>query len=206
MIRQVAIRSFDQNLSYLISNEVTKELIIVDPGDSEQLIAEIEYLQLTPKAIFLTHSHSDHLEGVFGLVERYGVSVYVHKNGIEICKKIGIEALELDELIEMAGFRIYSIYTPGHTDDSVCFYVPKLNALLTGDTLFVGSVGKVSNVDSMKKMYSSISAIRKLPPKTIFFPGHNFGKRPVSQISMERKTNNFLKARNFFVFSKLFEV
>ncbi len=206
MIRQVPIRGFDKNLSYLISDDTSKELFIVDPGDSEQLIAEVEYLGLNPVGILLTHSHFDHFEGAFGLVEKYGIPVFVHKKGIETIQKTGLFVLEMKNKFLLNDTEILAFHTPGHTQDSVCFYVPKNEALLTGDTMFVGSVGKVKSVSDMKNLYSSISMIRKLPPKTIIFPGHHYGNRPASIISRERKQNEFLKARNFFVFSKLFVV
>lgn len=206
MIRQVSIRGFDKNLSYFIFDQSSKELIIVDPGDSELLIAEIEIDNLIPKAILLTHSHSDHLEGVFGLVEKYNIPVYINKNGIEILSKMGIAAREVPINIRLGDFDINCIHTPGHTDDSVCYYIPKLDSIITGDTMFVGSVGNTSSVGAMKQLYKSISFLRKLPPKTIIFPGHDYGKRPVALLISERKCNEFLKARNFFMFSKLFKV
>lgn len=206
MIRQVPIRGFDKNLSYFISDDTTKELFIVDPGDAEQLIAEIEFLNFIPKAILLTHSHPDHFEGVFGLIERYNIPVYIHKNGISALKKFNIYAQELNNKIIFSNTEIFVFFTPGHTPDSVCFYVPKFRALISGDTVFIGSVGKVSTVDEMKDLYSSISMIRKLPPNTVIFPGHDYGKRPAGLITYEKKYNEFLKARNFFVFSKLFNL
>ncbi len=206
MIRQVPVRSFNKNFSYLISKNGSKDLIIVDPSDSEQLIAEIEFESFIPKMIILTHSHKDHIDGVFGLIEKYGVPVFAHKNALSKLQKYGISAEEIPEKIIVQSLEINSIYTPGHSDDSICYYIQEENALISGDTLFVGSVGKVPDVLAMKNLYNSLSVIRKLNPKTLIFPGHDYGIRPVAQLYYEKKNNEFLKARNFFVFSKLFQV
>jgi glyoxylase-like metal-dependent hydrolase (beta-lactamase superfamily II) len=206
MIRQVPICGCEKNLSYLITDLKTKEIVIVDPGYAQQLIAEIEIEGYIPKAILLTHSHFDHFEGAFNLVEKYNLPIYIHENGLEAVKSFGILALGLKSKFVLNDTEILPFYTPGHTMDSVCFYVPKYKSLITGDTVFIGSVGKVSSVSNMKQLYNSISMIRKLPSDTIILPGHDYGNRPVGRIINERKNNEFLKARNFFVFSKLFGV
>ena len=72
MIRQININGYDKNFSYFVIDEGTNEIAIVDPGDVPLLVAEMEQDALIPKAIWITHSHFDHVSGVKELVDKYG--------------------------------------------------------------------------------------------------------------------------------------
>jgi len=91
------------------------------------------------------------------------------------------------------------LHTPGHTPDSICLYVG--DAVITGDTLFVGKVGGTDLGNGAKTEYDSLhEKLLILPDDTRVFPGHDYGTAPQSTIANERETNPFLAQPNFSAF------
>lgn len=205
MIRQIPIDGYDDNFSYFIENG--KAIAVVDPGDVDHLIAEIEQDCLEVKMVLITHSHHDHVEGVAEMVKHFGVPVYMHKNAerrVEDVEEEMTVLVEDGEKIRLGDGVIEVMHTPGHIDDAVCFYVRDEGALITGDTLFVEGCGRAdlegSNVEDLWK---SLKKLKKMPDKTRVYPGHNYGSKPVSDIAWEKKHNRFLKCVDFESFKKL---
>jgi glyoxylase-like metal-dependent hydrolase (beta-lactamase superfamily II) len=94
------------------------------------------------------------------------------------------------------------VHTPGHTPGSQCFLVG--NALVSGDTLFIGSCGRVDLPGSdPEEMYESLKLLGELPEETILYPGHNYADRPRSTIGDEKKTNMMMRFRNLQDFLSL---
>ena len=95
------------------------------------------------------------------------------------------------------------LYTPGHTEDSICVYDG--NHLFTGDTLLIGSCGRTDLFGgSPRKMYRSLrSVILKLPPDTVIYPGHDCGEVPFRKLSVEARLNPALKAKSYGEFRRL---
>lgn len=150
---------------------------------SAELQALYQYLDsegLTPEAILLTHSHSDHTLGVAPIAERFGVPVIADaEDGAEL-------------VFGSLSFR--AIRTPGHTPDSVCYYNEAEHVLFTGDTLFAGTIGRTDlpggNYDD--EIRSIMEKLIFLPGETEIFPGHG----PTSTIARERVENPFLEPFN----------
>lgn len=149
IIKTILAGMYEENC-YLVMNEDTKELAIIDPGGQPNLIEEeIKKLNGIPKFILLTHGHMDHVDGVIELVNKLNIPFYINE--------IEEEFMENDEYVfgtlpKASGYLkegdtltlgedvIKVIETPGHTPGGVCFLIS--DKLFTGDTLFQGSIGR----------------------------------------------------------------
>jgi glyoxylase-like metal-dependent hydrolase (beta-lactamase superfamily II) len=94
------------------------------------------------------------------------------------------------------------IHTPGHTEDSICLFGE--GCLFSGDTLFVGTVGKFER-GAARDMYESLyKVVMRLPDSTMVYPGHDYGEAPFRTLGEEKVSNPFLQAPDFRSFSSIF--
>lgn len=176
--------------AYLIADPSTKQCIIIDPGfDSAPLInEEIKAQNWIPQAIWLTHSHWDHIGNAGELKKTWNIPIFMHaldagnlrqpgSDGLPMW--IAMEGVEPDVLIEegkklqLGGEEVEVIHTPGHTPGGVCFYFPASKILISGDTLFKGSIGNISfSTSQAERMWPSLKKLAALPPETTVYPGH----------------------------------
>lgn len=148
--------SFD-NLGYLIFGERTA--IAVDGGAVEEILTFLDSRRLELRLVVNTHSHYDHITGNDALL-RHSPALFLDCGTLAARGRLELEG------------KTVSIYaTPGHTRDSVCFHVHSI--LLTGDTLFNGTVGNCFSGDT-RSFYRSIKKILTLPPKTVIYAGHDY--------------------------------
>jgi len=194
-IDQIPINGFDDNFSYFVGDG--KSIGIIDPGDFpllERLISQGGY---SVKSVLLTHSHYDHTDGVRDLVKKYGVPVYLHKNGrgrLEIDDQQCV-LLNDGEEVKIGEAVLKTLYTPGHLDDAVCYLGDEV--VFTGDTLFVEGCGRSDLPGSnVQELFKSLQLIKELPDDTKVYPGHNYGSKPVSDIAWEKKHNRYLKCKS----------
>lgn len=190
---------------YLVSNEETKELVIIDPGDQADLLArKIDESGAKPMAILLTHGHFDHVLAVNELAEQYQIPVYVHENekkqlhstAVEFFPHLGRSGeirvdhfISGEPLLKLAGFEIKVLMTPGHTQGGVCYYFEKEGLLFSGDTLFFGSIGRTDFPGgSYKDLIQSVETkLFPLPEDVVVYPGHN----NATSIGFEKQNNPF---------------
>lgn len=175
---------------YLMVNTSTKETIIVDPGgDAPMLERHIAQQGLKPVAVFLTHAHYDHAHHAKVLKKEYQIPVYVHEAERETLTDVRVnasamfgcpETYEADifvkdgQQIQVAGFDIKVLHTPGHTPGGACYYFEKNKTLVSGDSLFCGSVGRTDfPKGSMSDLVRSLrEKVLTLPRDTEVLPGH----------------------------------
>lgn len=196
----IQVGGYEVNCSLLIEDG---RAFITDPGsEGERITGLLEKKGLEPAAILLTHAHFDHISGIPALQKAYpGLPVYVHPGDVVmfghpfnqaggeyalIEKPSDIrDAATLPEVLE--GVEV--IHTPGHTPGGVCYHFPKESLLLSGDTLFAGSIGRTDFPGgSMTRMMESLAALSKLPEETLVIPGHG----PHTTIAAELKSNPYL--------------
>jgi glyoxylase-like metal-dependent hydrolase (beta-lactamase superfamily II) len=105
-------------------------------------------------------------------------------------------AVEGGDDVQIGQLKVTFLHTPGHTPGSQCFLVG--NALVSGDTLFIGSCGRVDLPGSNPEdMYRSLTqVVAALPDQTILYPGHNYADRPRSTIGDEKRTNQMMRFHN----------
>lgn len=191
---------------YIVSDENTKKAFIVDPGGSpEKIKNKVADADLTVEAILLTHGHFDHVMAVDELRDYYGVKVYLGEAEREVIAdpQLNVSAMfgspmattadvyvRDGEVLQIAGFQIQVIATPGHTKGGVCYYLKEQGAAFSGDTIFQCSVGRTDFPGgSAGELSRSIrEKIFVLPEDTQLFPGH--GDSTV--VSYEKKCNPFV--------------
>ncbi len=174
----------------LIACPKTLKAAIVDapPDSANDFLGEIKKLKLKPQMILLTHSHWDHMADAALLKKKLEIPVYVHKLDSENLKNPGadllpllfpIDGVEPDHFLEegeklsIGDLHLEVIHTPGHSPGGVCLYFPDEGVLISGDTLFRGSIGNVSFPSSEpEKMWTSLERLAQLPKETRVIPGH----------------------------------
>jgi hydroxyacylglutathione hydrolase len=191
----------------VLGDEVSCEAIVVDPGyDIPRILAVLAKHELTVKQIVVTHAHIDHIASAQTLKEITGASILYSKADLMQLAIMDQQAAWLQvavpvvrppdhspadgEVLSVGGIPSTVIYTPGHTEGSLCLYVPAEGLLLAGDTLFAGGVGRTDfpggNTETL--MESLRERLMPLPDATVVVPGHG----PETTIGMERAENPFL--------------
>ncbi len=181
-----------QNFSYLIGDKAAKEAAIVDPGwDIDKLLSAAKKHDLNVKYILITHSHYDHIQQVKELFDATNAAVYVHREDSEEIKNKGIEKIKTvgeGDIINIGKIKIKVLHTPGHTPGSVCYLFD--NKLITGDTLFVGNIGRTDLPGGNPRIMSeTLRRLKKLDENIEVYPGHDYGLRKSSNIDREKKQN-----------------
>lgn len=190
----IQIQKHSDNFTYLLADEKTKEAAVVDSSyNAEEIIKILKKQKFTLKYTINTHGHSDHIAGNQELRSIFGTKIIAHR-----LSKIDCDInVEDGDVLQVGKVTLKIIYTPGHTNDSICVLVDG-QKLLTGDTLFVGECGRTDMVGgNAKNMYSSIfNKILKLQDNVEVYPGHDYGTTSSSTIGRERKSNYTLKPRS----------
>jgi glyoxylase-like metal-dependent hydrolase (beta-lactamase superfamily II) len=194
--------------SYLFRLDGSDRALLVDPGDeADKLLGAIETLGVELDGILLTHTHFDHIGAVAPVARATGAEVWVPEIEKMVLQDINAfvpwpefgpfenwdaeHTLRGGEKLELAGFEIDVVFTPGHSPGHVTFSIPSEQAIFSGDVLFQGSVGRVDlpGGDWPTLLESIRTLADTLPPETTVYPGH-MGITPLGQ---ERATNPFLQ-------------
>ena len=189
--------------TYVLIDEETKEAAIIDSGGEFEIINDaLEKYGAKLKYILNTHAHFDHVMGEKEAQERTGLPVYVHEDDkilLENLKRqaaffrIGeaeapenIKTFDENTVFKLGNQEIKVIHTPGHTPGSVCFLVG--DALISGDTLFYGSIGRTDfEGGSFAQISDSIqNKLFKLAENITVYPGHD----AQTTIGYEKKYNS----------------
>ncbi len=197
---------------YIISGDGAKEALVIDPPDHSAAIAKkLEDEKLIPVAILLTHGHFDHIMAAEDLSENYHIPIYAGEAEKELLSDASLNGsrmmhrnfsltpdrlLKDNELLHLAGMSIKVFHTPGHTAGGVCYYFEDEKVLISGDTLFLESVGRTDlpTGNSAILFKSILEKIMVLPDEVVVYPGH--GER--TTIGHERIHNPYLRADNFW--------
>ncbi len=213
-IHTIPVGPFQANC-IIFFDEKTKQGVVVDPGDEpKKIIEQIRKDKLSITHILLTHAHIDHIMGLKQVQEACQAEVWLHKhdeplfvNSCAQAQALGVKwkdnlptvnhYLEDQNVLTCGSLNIRVIHTPGHSAGSVCFFVEDwsdptersdLKVLLTGDTLFAGSVGRTDLWGG--KAYQLKASLKKLtvfPSDTRVIPGHG----PETTIGQEKEENPY---------------
>ncbi|HDM77700.1 MAG TPA: MBL fold metallo-hydrolase [Deltaproteobacteria bacterium] len=209
IIEQLEVGNFAV-FAYILGCKETGEGIVIDPADEvDRILRTAEKKGIKSiKYIVNTHCHADHCGGNRELKEKTGAKIIIYEDDAErlanpspfILQLFNCEASPPADLtvkdgdqIEFGNESLQVIHTPGHTPGGMCLYTP--GHVFTGDTLFVGSIGRTDLPGgSMQTLLNSIKTrLLVLPEDTIVYPGHNYGSFPKSTIGQEKKYNPFLR-------------
>ena len=189
-----------QNFVYLWVDSGTRQGVVIDSGWEVGPIVEAAMTgRVKVKFVVATHGHFDHVGSIDDLAKELGAEVVAHESS-EIRSDVRVKD---SETLSVGDSRLKIIHTPGHSIDSVCLFDDRL--IFTGDTLFVGTIGRLdSGEESTKAMYHSLhEKILKLPPSTVFYPGHDYGEVPSRSLADEAKANPYLLVRDYHSFREL---
>lgn len=192
-----------QENSYVLGN-ADGLCVVVDPGmgsaaEFNDFSGLLEREGLKPVAILITHAHPDHICGVSAMLEKYGnPTVYMHPDDKVVMEATGavfdfIPVCE-GQTIDAAGLLFEVISTPGHSPGSVCYLLREQRLLLSGDTLFAGTIGRTDlpGGDYDAEMSSILGKLMILDGDIRLLPGHG----PDSTIADESTGNPFLEPFN----------
>lgn len=191
----------------ILGDEQTREAIVVDPGyDIPRIVTLLAKHKLSVKKIVVTHAHIDHIASALQLKEITGAPILYSQADLPLVAMMDAQAAMLGlpmakvlppdhspadgELVEAGDVKGTVLYTPGHSEGSLCLYVPDEHLLLAGDTLFAGGVGRTDfpGGNTGKLLASIHDRLLTLPNDTVVVPGHG----PETTIGVERATNPFL--------------
>jgi len=197
-IAQIPVGSM-LNFSYIVYDEKNSIGTIIDPSwDLEKLLVFLEKNNIAAKYIINTHTHFDHILGNDHISEITKAKVIQHEKSTQ---KKGRSVVD-HENISIGELNLEVLYTPGHSEDSICLIVNK-ESIITGDTLFVGNCGRVDLPGSNpEKMYDSLSKVANLDDSLVVYPGHNYGSTPTSTILNEKTNNPMLNFKSKEAFLK----
>lgn len=192
---------------YFCVNEQTNEVFCVDTGAQGDKICQfIKENGWTLRGIFLTHGHADHIGAIPYIKTQMDVEVYAGKEEVEVLEKpelnlttmfgetLRLQAdhvLEDGEEVNVAGFVITAIATPGHTKGGVCYAIKEEGVVFTGDTLFRQSIGRTDfPTGNFAILEASIKQkLYTLEEDTVVYPGHD----AKTSIAYEKQHNMFVR-------------
>ncbi|SEK29204.1 MULTISPECIES: MBL fold metallo-hydrolase [unclassified Butyrivibrio] len=198
-------KDHSENAPVTDENDLTP-VVFFDPADLGKLIYEkLKNHGFKVDAIYLTHAHFDHIGGVDELRKLSGAKVFIYEKEKRLCEDPDYNlssqfgenlTVKPDKYLcdgdecEAAGLRFKLIATPGHTEGSCCYYFEEDHILISGDTLFEGSVGRTDFPGgSMSTLVRSChERLWGLPDDTEVFPGHG----PSTTIGYEKMNNMYL--------------
>jgi hydroxyacylglutathione hydrolase len=192
----------------VLGDEASGEAMVVDPGDNiPQILALLQKHKLQLKQIVVTHGHIDHVGGALRLKKATGAPIILNQNDLPQLEMMDVQAgwlgieppdvappdasAEDGMMVGIAGHAAQVLFTPGHTQGSICLHFAPESLLLAGDTLFAGSIGRTDlpGGDSRLILRSLHERVLTLPDATRVIPGHG----PATTIGEERETNPFLQ-------------
>jgi hydroxyacylglutathione hydrolase len=207
-IKQIKVGFMDV-FCYLVSCPKTKEALFIDPaGNEDELVDYVQENGLGLKYIVNTHGHADHTCGNKKVRELTGAKIVMHElddrlfnspEGEIMARQWGFApsppadlTVKHGDLIVIGEISLKVIHTPGHSPGGICLH--GAGHVFTGDTLFVGGIGRTDLPGSSHEqfMQSIREKLLALPPETVVWPGHDYGMSPSSTIKHEKAANPWL--------------
>ncbi len=198
---------------YVVSCEETGEAMVIDPGGNEDdILALCEKEKVKVKYIVNTHGHPDHVCGNKKIKEATGADIVMHAEDADFFGRpevteyfslLGMtpsppvdKTVVEGEMITIGNESLQVLHTPGHTPGGMCLY--QAPNCFTGDTLFVGGVGRTDfpGGDTSTLLKAIEEKLLTLPDETVVWPGHGYGG-DTSTIGEEARSNPFLRGGGF---------
>ena len=171
MIQVISVPAFTDNYIWLITNEQRQFAAVVDPGDAQPVIEELQRRNMSPVAILITHHHRDHTGGIEKLLEAYpGLPVYgpASEYIAHMTRALG-EGQQV--VLEELGLSFMVMDVPGHTAGHIAYYGE--GSLFCGDTLFAAGCGRLFE-GTPHQMYTSLERLAALPDDTLIYCTHEY--------------------------------
>jgi hydroxyacylglutathione hydrolase len=207
-VRMLTVGPVQENC-FIVRRDGSDRALIVDPGEeADRLLGVIDELGVTLEAILLTHTHFDHVGAVAPVARATGAPVFCPQLETQVLADImayvpwegfgPFESYEADhtvaggETLQLAGFDIDVVFTPGHSPGHVTYVIADEQAMFSGDVLFQASVGRTDlpGGDHATLMASIADLLARYPDETRVHPGH----MGLTTLGAERAHNPFLAA------------
>lgn len=209
--KRFTVNHFGMNC-YVLWDEATRQCAIVDPGstatyEEAQITQYIDEYHLVPTLILLTHAHIDHIAGLRECCSRYGLPVTLHPDGIKLLRQaeaygsvmgfdvknmgdLEMREIQDNDILVLGEGKIECRHVPGHCPGSICYVLHDEHVVITGDTLFCGSIGRTDLPGgNYQLLIEKIkSRLLTLPDDYLVLPGHG----ETSNIYDEKHHNGFL--------------
>ena len=169
MVKIESIEAFTDNYIWLVTTN--EGSIVIDPGESSNIINLVHKNQLDLKAILITHHHFDHTDGIEEIISHCPVDVFGPFNNIQTIRK----KLKDGDRLNIIGIAFEIIEIPGHTLDHIAFFSENNGRpiLFCGDTLFAAGCGRVFE-GTYEQMFESLIKLKNLPTNTNIYCGHEY--------------------------------
>ncbi len=190
----------------LFGCEETQSAILIDPGDdAETILSVLARHRLRALYLLHTHAHLDHIGATHDMRQKSMAAACLHEDDMPLCENLAVQAdlfglpappvptidrfLKDGDVLSFGHHKVDVLHTPGHTPGSVSFHIPSIG-LITGDTLFAGSVGRTDLWGgSQPTLLRSIhTRLLSFPEETVVYPGHG----PKTTIGREKRSNPYL--------------
>lgn len=184
------------NFVYLLADPTSKDCAVVDPAwEVPSILEAIRKEGWRLAGVFVTHRHPDHINGLAELLRSCDVPVYAHPLESPAAWAPGknLRPSRNGDAVRLGSIEVGLLHTPGHTPDSQCLLAG--GRLFSGDTLFVGSCGRVDLEGSdPEQLYASLKRLASLPEETVVHPGHQYSDAPESTLRAQLQGNPYLQA------------
>lgn len=206
-IETIVVGAFESNCHIVHAPDGT--LLVIDAGDDPSQI--LEYIIQTRCAVsgyLLTHGHTDHVSAVAAVCDRFNAPVTIHekdavwafspRNTIppyypaprQPCGEI--HRIQGNTTAQIGSLEVRTLWTPGHSSGSVCFWLPEQKVIFTGDTLFANSVGRTDFPGgSPSELQKSLRMLAQMDDDITVYPGHG----PATTLGEENRSNFFLRGK-----------
>jgi len=209
-VKQIQVGGFAV-FAYIVACKVTNEALVIDPAaEEDRIFKEAESRGYNIKYIVNTHSHIDHVMGNRRMKELTNAEIIIHEKESSALIQQSSSMMQMfhaqpsppaditvrdGDIITIGETSLRVIHTPGHSPGCICLYHNGM--VFTGDTLFVGGVGRTDlGGGSLQQLVSSIrEKLFVLPNETVVAPGHDYGDSPKSTIGREKVNNPYVGDR-----------
>ncbi len=191
----IPVTQLSDNYAYLIVDDATKECGVVDCAEADKVLAAVKQHGLKLTTVLPTHYHFDHVGGNEDLVKAMpGLRVYGARseNGRIPAQT---DAVDDGDTVVVGGLKGRVIGIPAHTNGHVAYYFPQLNAVFTGDTLFIAGCGRVFE-GKAQTMVDSLAKLAALPDSTQVYCGHEYTEKNLRFALTLEPSNRDIKAKH----------
>ena len=195
------IPCLNDNYSYLIHEEKTNTVAIIDPSEFEPCDEVVKNRYKKLDYILNTHHHYDHVGGNEKLKKKYGSTVLGFEGDKDRIPAID-KFLNDNQNFKIGNLSFLVIFIPGHTNGHVAFYSENEKIIFTGDTLFSLGCGRVFE-GTNEQMYNSLNKFKKLPPDTRVYCGHEYTKKNLEFCIKYEPHNKYLKKKEDWINAKI---
>ena len=195
------IPCLNDNYSYLIEDDQTNTIAIIDPSEFGPCDEKINQKYKKLDFILITHHHADHVGGNTELKKKYGSKILGFEKDKDRIPAIDI-LLKDDQEFRFGNLNFKTLFIPGHTSGHIAFYFEKEKVIFTGDTLFSLGCGRIFE-GTYEQMFFSLNKIKSLPKDTKIYCGHEYTKSNLEFCLKFNSNNNYLKDKQKMIEAKI---